>query len=72
MPKGVIQTMTDYGKGGSGGACPPKGDSAHQYVITIHALDIATLGVDEKAQPTRRLYDQRSHHRQSICYSLLW
>jgi Raf kinase inhibitor-like YbhB/YbcL family protein len=51
MPKGVVQTMTDYGKGGFGGACPPVGDSAHQYVITIYALNVEKLGVGKEALP---------------------
>ncbi|MDH4944432.1 YbhB/YbcL family Raf kinase inhibitor-like protein [Sulfurimonas sp. C5] len=51
MPKGAIQTRTDYGQGGFGGACPPVGHGPHQYVITVHALNIEKLGVDEEALP---------------------
>ncbi|WP_428738809.1 YbhB/YbcL family Raf kinase inhibitor-like protein [Sulfurimonas sp.] len=50
MPKGAIQSVTDFGKSGYGGACPPVGHGAHQYVITIYALDVDTLGLDANAK----------------------
>ncbi len=49
--KDVIQSVTDYGKTGFGGACPPVGDKAHRYVFTVYALDIETLGLDKNANP---------------------
>lgn len=51
MPKGAIQSVTDYGKAGFGGACPPVGDKAHQYLFTVYALDVETLGLNEKVSP---------------------
>ena len=45
MAEGVIQSLTDYGFAGFGGPCPPKGDGAHQYIITIHALKVKSLGL---------------------------
>lgn len=51
MPKGIIQSLTDYGTQGYGGPCPPKADGAHQYIITIHALQVETLGLDKTANP---------------------
>ena len=50
-PKGTIQSMTDFGTIGYGGPCPPPGDKAHMYVITVHALNVDKLGLDEKANP---------------------
>lgn len=38
LPKGAIQSVTDYGKAGFGGACPPAGDKPHHYQFTLHAL----------------------------------
>lgn len=47
----VVQSITDYGKPGFGGACPPKGDRPHRYIFTVHALDVDRLDLDEKASP---------------------
>ena len=49
LPKGAIETMTDYGSAGFGGACPPKGDKAHRYVFTVHALDVDKLDLNAKS-----------------------
>ncbi len=48
-PKGSVQSMTDYGKTGFGGACPPQGDKPHRYTFTLFALDVPKLQLDEKA-----------------------
>lgn len=49
LPKGTVETMTDYGSASFGGACPPKGDKDHAYVFTVYALDIDKLDVTEKS-----------------------
>jgi Raf kinase inhibitor-like YbhB/YbcL family protein len=48
-PKGSVQSMTDYGKPGFGGACPPIGDKPHRYIFTVFALDVPKLDLDDKA-----------------------
>jgi Raf kinase inhibitor-like YbhB/YbcL family protein len=48
-PKGSVQSMTDYGKPGFGGACPPVGDKPHRYIFTLFALDVPKIDLDEKA-----------------------
>lgn len=48
VPKGALEIINDYGKIGFGGPCPPEGDKAHQYIFTIHALDVETLAVESK------------------------
>lgn len=50
-PKGSIQSRTDFGSPGFGGACPPEGDKPHRYVFTVYALDVAKLDLDDKAPP---------------------
>jgi len=50
-PKGSIQSITDFGSPGFGGACPPEGDKPHRYVFTVYALNVAKLDLDEKAPP---------------------
>ena len=47
----ATQSMTDFGTGGFGGACPPKGDKAHRYIFTVYALSVDKLNLDEKASP---------------------
>lgn len=57
----VIQTVTDFGKAGFGGACPPKGDKPHRYMFTIHALDVDHLDVNEKSSPALVGYMINAH-----------
>jgi Raf kinase inhibitor-like YbhB/YbcL family protein len=38
-PKGSIQSKTDFGTPGFGGACPPVGSKPHRYIFTIYALN---------------------------------
>ena len=50
-PAGSIQSLTDFGKPGFGGACPPQGDKAHRYIFTVYALNTAKLDLNEKTSP---------------------
>jgi Raf kinase inhibitor-like YbhB/YbcL family protein len=38
LPKGALQTRTDFGTAGYGGPCPPEGDHPHRYFFTVHAV----------------------------------
>ena len=49
VPAGSIQSRTDFGKPGFGGPCPPPGDKAHRYELTVYALKIDKLPLDENA-----------------------
>lgn len=51
LPKGAIQSITDYGIKGFGGPCPPEGHGYHQYIITIYALKTDKLGLNEDTNP---------------------
>lgn len=61
LPKGTIQSKTDFGKNEFGGACPPKGSKAHTYIATIYALDVEKLGVDKNAAPALVGFMLNSH-----------
>ncbi|MCX8210704.1 MAG: YbhB/YbcL family Raf kinase inhibitor-like protein [Lewinella sp.] len=51
MPEGAIQSITNYGVPGYGGPCPPENHGFHQYVITVHALKVDKLGLDQNTNP---------------------
>lgn len=46
LPDGAIEGITDFGKVGFGGPCPPSG--THRYFFRLYALDI-TLSLSSKA-----------------------
>jgi Raf kinase inhibitor-like YbhB/YbcL family protein len=48
-PKGAVQSKSDFGKPGYGGACPPQGDKPHRYVFTVYALKVDKIDADENA-----------------------
>lgn len=48
-PAGSVQSMTDFGKPGYGGPCPPAGDKPHRYVFTVYALDIDKIPLEPSA-----------------------
>ena len=50
-PKGSIQSVTDYGKPGFGGACPPVDDKPHRYVFTVYALKVEKLELESTSPP---------------------
>ena len=60
-PKGSIQSVTDYGKPGFGGACPPEGDKPHRYIFTVYALNVAKLDLDEKTSPAMVGFSLNQH-----------
>ena len=48
LPAGAIQTRTDFGSAGYGGAAPPAGP-AHRYIFTVYAVGAEGLGLDAEA-----------------------
>ena len=46
----MLQLDSDWGSPGYGGPCPPPGEP-HHYVFAVHALDVASLGLDRDASP---------------------
>jgi len=50
-PAGSLQVNNDTGMPGYQGPCPPEGDAAHRYVITIFALSSEKLGTTATTTP---------------------
>ena len=50
-PENSIQSVTDFGNPGFGGACPPEGDKPHSYIFTVYALNTAKLDLNAKTPP---------------------
>ena len=63
MPKGAIQSRTDFGASGYGGPCPPPGDKPHRYQITVFAVDVDKLPNAKNDAGSAALvgFDLRSH-----------
>ncbi len=61
LPKGAVQSVTDFGKPGFGGACPPQGDRAHRYIFTVYALDVPSLPLGPDASPALVGYMLEKH-----------
>jgi Raf kinase inhibitor-like YbhB/YbcL family protein len=51
MPKGAVQSRTDFGAPGWGGPCPPPGDPPHHYLFTVHALDVDNMPLEDTSSP---------------------
>ena len=50
LPTGAVESRTDFGKPGYGGACPPPG-KAHRYIFRLTALSTDKLDLDANASP---------------------
>ena len=51
LPAGAVQSLTDFGQPGFGGACPPVGDKPHRYQFTLHALKVEKLDLPASSMP---------------------
>ena len=51
LPKGALQTRTDFGAPGYGGPCPPEGHGPHRYVFTRVRREAGCLA---RSTPTPR------------------
>ena len=51
LPQGAVQSVTDFGAPGFGGACPPAGDKAHRYIFTVYALSVPAMDLPSSTMP---------------------
>jgi hypothetical protein len=51
VPAGAVSGTDDAGRAGYLGPCPPAGDVAHHYQITVYALDVPTLALPATTSP---------------------
>jgi Raf kinase inhibitor-like YbhB/YbcL family protein len=49
LPAGAAQGRNDFGLSQYSGPCPPVGDHAHHYEITVYAVKVAQLPLDNTA-----------------------
>lgn len=61
LPRPAFHCRNDYGSMGYGGPAPPKGDRPHRYCFVVHALDVDTLGVNEKTSPAAVSFTMLRH-----------
>ncbi|GAA4609130.1 Raf kinase inhibitor-like YbhB/YbcL family protein [Actinoplanes octamycinicus] len=61
VPAGAVAGTNDAGQLGYVGPCPPVGDVAHHYEITVYALDVPTLGLPAATPPAATMFTMREH-----------
>ncbi|HDJ1439986.1 TPA: kinase inhibitor [Serratia rubidaea] len=71
LPTGALQTRTDFGKAGYGGAAPPQGES-HRYQFTVHALDVEHIEVDADASGAMVGFNVHFHSLGSASLTVLY
>jgi Raf kinase inhibitor-like YbhB/YbcL family protein len=49
LPAGAVQGRNDFGLSQYSGPCPPLGEHAHHYEITVYAVKLAQLPLDRTA-----------------------
>jgi len=55
LPTGARQLNNGFRKAGYSGSCPPPGDAAHRYEVTVYALKVALLELPADATPATAL-----------------
>ncbi|MGF1428003.1 YbhB/YbcL family Raf kinase inhibitor-like protein [Kitasatospora sp. LaBMicrA B282] len=61
LPAGAVAGTDDAGVTGYLGPCPPAGDPAHHYQITVYALDVPSLGLPAATPATVTAFSMSSH-----------
>ena len=61
IPAGAFQLRNDAGLARYLGAAPPKGHGKHRYFIVVHAVDVASLGLDANVTAATLGFNLFSH-----------
>jgi Raf kinase inhibitor-like YbhB/YbcL family protein len=61
LPNGSYQLPGDSRASRFIGSAPPAGDGAHRYFITVHALDVADIGVPADGTPSYLGFSMLTH-----------
>ena len=61
---GMLQISNDYGSPSFGGPCPPVGHGIHEYTITVYALDVESLGIDDSVSAAVAGFNINAHTMQ--------
>lgn len=61
LTDGIKQGLTDFGRTGWGGPCPPKGHGKHRYNFILRALDVETLGLSDGAKKSEVEQAMKGH-----------
>lgn len=72
LPAPLVESLTDFGRPGYGGPCPPEGAEPHRYEFSLHALDIPSLGLDSGAMPALAGYMIHAHSLGSVTITALY
>ena len=59
--EGMVQISNDYGSPSFGGPCPPVGHGIHEYTITVYALDVESLGIDDSVSAAVAGFNINAH-----------
>jgi Raf kinase inhibitor-like YbhB/YbcL family protein len=60
LPAGAMQGRNDFSTTSYGGPCPPPG-KPHHYHITVYALDVDKIDVDQNASPAVIGFNAHAH-----------
>jgi Raf kinase inhibitor-like YbhB/YbcL family protein len=72
LPDGAVQSRTDFGAPGFGGACPPPGDKAHRYIFTVWALKVERLDLAPDSSPAMVGFMTRANSLGSATFTALY
>jgi Raf kinase inhibitor-like YbhB/YbcL family protein len=60
LPAGAMQGRNDFSTTAYGGPCPPPG-KPHRYIVTVYALGVDKLDVDQNASPAVIGFNANAH-----------